>query len=65
MKEEAKVQIKQYGETKTELGKISSVYDTREFCDHLIWAVNIAMTYCEDINQWSEEQKVSSIIFNE
>jgi hypothetical protein len=37
----------------------------KEFCDHLISAVNIAMMYHHDVDQWSEEQKVSSIISNE
>ena len=52
---EARTQIERYGETDIELGKISCVYDTKEFCDRLISAVNIAMTYCDDIDQWEEE----------
>jgi hypothetical protein len=62
---EARTQIERYGETDIELGKISCAYDTKDFCDHLIFAVNIATTYREDIDQWNEERKVSSIISNE
>jgi hypothetical protein len=62
---EARTQIERYGETDIELGKISCVYDTKDFCDHLIAAVNIATTYRDDIDQWNEERKVSSIISNE
>jgi hypothetical protein len=48
------------------LGKISCAYDTKEFCDRLISAVNVATTYRDDTDhQWNEEQKVSSIISNE
>jgi hypothetical protein len=42
----------------------SRVYDTKEFGDRLISAVNIATTYHDDIDQWEEEQKASSIISN-
>jgi hypothetical protein len=38
----ARTQIKQYGETEIELGKISNTYNPKEFCDRLISAVNIA-----------------------
>jgi hypothetical protein len=63
--EEAKTQIERYRETEVELSKISSVFDTKEFCDRLISAVNVAMVYHDDIDQWSDERKVSSIIMNE
>ena len=43
----------------------SHVYNMKDFCDHLIAAVNIATTYHDDIDQWNEERKVSSIISNE
>ena len=62
---EARTQIERYGETDIELGKISCVYDTKEFCDRLISAVNIAMTYRDDIDQWEEGRKASSIISDE
>ena len=65
MENEARTQIEHYGETDIELGKISCMYDTKDFCDHLISAVNIAMTYRDDIDQWNEERRVSSIISNE
>ena len=55
-KEEANVRTERQGETDVELGKISSVYDPREFCERLISAVNIATTYRDDIDQWSDEQ---------
>ena len=63
-KEEAKVRTKQHGATDVELGKILGVYDPREFCKRLISAGNIAMTYRDDIDQWSKDE-VSSVISNE
>ena len=48
-----------------ELDKILSVYDPREFCERLISAVNIATTYRDDIDQWSDERRISSVISNE
>ena len=64
-KDKVRAQIEQHGETEIELGKLSCVYDTKEFCDRLISAVNIATTYRDDIDQWEEERKASSIISNE
>jgi hypothetical protein len=64
-KNKARLQIKRYGETDIELGKISCVYNMKDFCDHLISAVNIATTYRNDINQWNKERRVASIISNE
>jgi hypothetical protein len=51
----ALTQIKQYGETEIELGKISNTYKPKEFCDRLILAVNIATVYCNDIDQWNDK----------
>ena len=58
---EARTQIERYGETDIELGKISCVYDTKEFCDRLISAVNIATTYRDDIDQWEENGKPAAL----
>jgi hypothetical protein len=57
-------QIKWYGETEIELGKISSTYNPNKFCNWFISAVNITTVYHDDIDQWNDEQKVSSIISN-
>jgi hypothetical protein len=65
IKEEVRTLIEWYGETEIELGKISCVYNTKEFCDCLISAVNITMMYHDDIDQWNKEEKGSSIISNE
>lgn len=60
----SKKQIEWNGKTKIELSKFSSVYaDPKEFCECLKSAVN-TMMYSNDVNQWSIEQKVSSIISN-
>jgi hypothetical protein len=61
-REEARTQVEWYGETEIELGKISSVYNPKDFCDRLISAVNIAMTYRDDVDQWDDERKVSSTL---
>jgi len=65
MSDEAKAQIEQYGETDIELGKISCVYNPKDFCERLVSAVNIATTYHDDVDQWENEQKVSSIVTND
>ena len=49
----------------SELGKISSAYIEREFCERLIGSVNIATAYRKDIDEWEEQKKVSSIITND
>jgi hypothetical protein len=65
MSDEMKTQIKQYRETDIELGKISCVYNPKDFCERLVSAVNIATTYCDDVDQWENERKVSNIIMND
>jgi hypothetical protein len=64
-KEEGQAQAERYGETEIELGNISNVFNTKDVYDHLISAVNVAMTYRDDIDEWSNEQKISGIISNE
>jgi hypothetical protein len=56
---EANSRIIHVGEVETELAKISSTFNHRTFCDQLISSVNIATTYCDDM-----DQQVSSIITN-
>jgi hypothetical protein len=63
--DKAKTPMEQYGETEVELGKISNVYNVKDFCDHLISSVHIATTYRDDVDQWDNERKVSSLISNE
>jgi hypothetical protein len=65
MSDETKVQVEQYGETDIKLGKISCIYNPKEFCERLVSAVNIATTYRDDINQWENERKVSRIVTND
>jgi hypothetical protein len=52
------VDSKAHGETDAELGKISCVYNEKEFRDGLISAVQIATTYREDIDEIEYERKV-------
>ena len=47
-----------------ELTKIATVFDERTFCRRLIGAVNIATTFCDDIDGWAEERRVQRIITN-
>jgi hypothetical protein len=63
--DKTKVQVEQYRETDIELGKISCVYNPKDFCERLVSAVNIATTYRDDVDQWENEQKVSSIVTND
>jgi hypothetical protein len=62
---EAKARIEEYGEVKHELGKISSMYSIKNFCEHLIGAVNIAMTYRADIDKVEECRKVAGVVTND
>ena len=58
-------QHEQYGDMEIELSKISNVYNYKEFCTSLISAVNIASTYRDDVDGWSDERKISSVITND
>jgi hypothetical protein len=65
MSDETKAQIEQYGETDIKLGKISCIYSPKDFCERLVSAVNIATTYHDDVDQWENERKVSSVVTND
>jgi hypothetical protein len=62
---EAKARIEEYGEVEHELGKISSVYSIKNFCECLIGAVNIATTYRADIDKVEECHKVAGVVTND
>ena len=62
---ETKMQVKQYGETKIELGKISCVYNPKDFCERLVLAVNVATTYHDNIDKWEDKRKIYSVITND
>ena len=51
-----------FGQLDQELTKITTVFDERTFCRRLIGAVNIATTFCDDIDGWAEEHKLQSIV---
>jgi hypothetical protein len=61
----AKARIEEYGEVEHELGKISSMYSIKNFCECLIGAVNIATTYRADINKVEVCRKVAGVITND
>jgi Reverse transcriptase (RNA-dependent DNA polymerase) len=63
--ENTKVQFEQYGEVEMQLGQISNTHIAKDFCNHLISAVNIATTYREDVDKWIDERKVSSVVTND
>ena len=54
-----------FGQVEQRLTKISSTFDERTFCKRLIGLVNITSTYCEDVDSWTENRKVSSIDSND
>ena len=54
-----------FGQVEQQLMKISSTFDEITFCKRLIGKVNIASTYCEEINGWTENRRVSSIDSND
>ena len=54
-----------FGQVDQQLTKISSEFDEKRFCIRLIGEVNIASTYREDIDGWTEDKKVKSIVSND
>jgi hypothetical protein len=54
-----------HGETDAELGKISRVYDEKEFRDGLISAVQIVTTYQEDVDEIKYKERVHGVITND
>ena len=48
-----------------QLMKISSTFEERMFCKILIDKVNIASTYCKDVNGSTENRRVGSIDSND
>ena len=54
-----------FGQVEQELTKTVMVFDERTLCRRLIGAVNIATTFCDDIDCWAEERKVQSIVTND
>ena len=54
-----------FGQVEKQLTNISSTFDDKTFCKKLIVAVNIASTYHEDVDGWTEDQKVKSIVSND
>ena len=54
-----------FGQVEQEPTKIATVFDERKFCRQLIGAVNIATTFRDDIDGWSDERRVQSIITND
>ena len=54
-----------FGKVEQKLTKIATVFDERKFCRRLIGPVNIATTFCDDIDGWAEESRVQSIIAND
>jgi hypothetical protein len=61
----AKTGVERYGEVEAQLGQISNVFDEQGFCNELISAVNIAMTYRDDIDRQEDKRKAHSLISNE
>jgi hypothetical protein len=41
------------------------MYGIKNFCECLIGAVNIAMTYCADIDKVEERRKVAGVVTND
>jgi hypothetical protein len=62
---ESGTQVEPSGEIEMQLGQISCVYNSRDFTERLISAVNITTTYREDIDKQNEARKLSSIISND
>ena len=53
--EQAKAQVKEYGEVKLKLGKILPIYNVKSFCNHLVTFVRIATTFWEDVDDLYEK----------
>jgi hypothetical protein len=59
------MQSEKHGEVEVQLGNISCMYNSREFCEQLISTVNIVTTYQDDIDQQDFMKRISSMISNE
>jgi hypothetical protein len=64
-KEESKAQIEKNGEVETQLGAISCIYNSKDFCERIISMVNIATVHCNDFDNTDGNREISSIISNE
>ena len=53
-----------FGQVEQQLMKITSTFDERTFCKRLIGKINIASTYCKDVDGWTKNRRVSSIDSN-
>ena len=62
---EANSRIVHNGQIECELGKISSAYNEREFCERIIGSAAIATAYCKDIDELAEQKKAASVITND
>ena len=54
-----------FGKVDQQLMNISSTFDEITFCKRLIGKVNIASTYREDVDGWTENSRVGSIESND
>ena len=54
-----------FGQVEQQLMKIPPTFDERTFCKRLIGKFNIASTYREDVDGWTENRRVSSIDSND
>ena len=57
-------QTTMHSETDITLANISCVYDAKSLCNWLTAAVNITITYWNDIDQLEERCKMSGVISN-
>ena len=55
--EQARAQIKEYGEVKHELVKISPIYNIESFCNHLVASMRIATTFWEDVDDLHQKHR--------
>ena len=62
---EANSRIVRNGQIECELGKISSAYNERAFCERIIGSVAMATAYHKDIDELAEQKKSASVITND
>jgi hypothetical protein len=56
----AKTLNEHYGKTEAQLKQISSIYNGKSLCEHLVSSVNIATTYCDDIDARNMDGVISN-----
>jgi hypothetical protein len=54
--------MEQWGQVESKLGKLSETLNKKTFCKRLIGSMNVAMAYCNDVNEVIKKRKESGVL---